>query len=311
MSERKKKDAFTLQQQKQPPFFPPDQQQHFSTFLIVVSLFPSFYCLRPLPSLLIVHHASRLHFWGALIGRCDCGARTLDLPSPTEWAGWQLQACTHTKRRHLSSPDQCISVLQPLLRSTETGSREPHTLNKRTFLCAIAEPRTIVFKTAERDVLLTCPQQTWLNKASVLPHPLLERLRLSVLACLNCEVFIWQQLDSSEKFQYSPFFFFPNFFYCLVDCSFLLPLLSFSFFFFSSFPLAFPVRGKMCGERVSSLPSACFVSLHLDGCACEQGYIHKEYIYIYILYTTNTLKKKCIESSLFFLHCHFYYCINF
>lgn len=43
-------------------------------------------------------------------------------------------------------------------------------------------------------------------------------------------------------------------------------------------------------------------------------YIKNIYIYIYILYIyihTNTEKKKCIESSLFFLHCHLYYCINF
>lgn len=39
-------------------------------------------------------------------------------------------------------------------------------------------------------------------------------------------------------------------------------------------------------------------------------YIKNIYI-LYILYTTNTLKKKMYRIISVFLHCHFYYCINF
>lgn len=71
------------------------------------------------------------------------------------------------------------------------------------------------------------------------------------------------------------------------------------------------LSGEKCVVRVSSLSSACFVSLHLGGCACEQGYIHKEYIYIiYIIHNKHTEKKMYRIISVF-LHCHFYYCINF
>lgn len=180
---KKKKDAFTLQQQKQPPFFPPDQQQHFSTFFIVLSLSRSPYCLRPLPSLLIVlHHASRPRFEGrslagviAVYKLWTCRGQ-LSGPSGI---------CKHVRTLWNAAsliPDQCVSALQALEEHKDWQKRAAH-IKWTHFLCAIAEPRTIVFKTAERDVLLTCPQQHGSTGQVFLPHSLLARL-LAFCSCL-------------------------------------------------------------------------------------------------------------------------------
>lgn len=130
-----------------------------ATLLDLFHCWLSLYCLRPLPSLLIVRHAScLLHFeesvhWQVWLRCTDSGLAV------SNWVGQVAFASMYTHYETPSLiPDQCISVLQPLEEHKDWQQRAAH-FKWTHFLCAIVEPRTIVFKTAGRDVLLTCPQQ--------------------------------------------------------------------------------------------------------------------------------------------------------